>query len=70
MEGIAYLRAGSRDRAEAALARLDRGDHDGALALLLAENDGWWDEPPPPEAIALEDYPGVSSRLRRLGVAL
>ena len=50
VEGIAYLRAGSEPLARAALARLDDGDGDGALALLLAENDRWWDEPPPPEA--------------------
>ena len=49
MEGIAYLRAGSRERAAAVLARLDGGDPEGALALLLAENDRWWNEPPPPE---------------------
>jgi hypothetical protein len=50
IEGVAYLRAGSRERADATLACLDSGDRTGALALLLAENDGWWDEPPPPEA--------------------
>ena len=50
IEGIAYLRAGSRARATTALELLDAGDPAGALALLLAENDGWWDEPPPPDA--------------------
>ncbi len=49
LDGVAYLRAGSRPRAEAALARLEAGDREGALALLLAENDAWWDEPPPSE---------------------
>ncbi len=49
LDGIAYLRAGSRARADEALARLDDGDRGGALALLLAENDAWWDEPAPPE---------------------
>ncbi len=49
LDGIAYLRAGSYPRAQAALARLEGGDREGALALLLAENDAWWDEPPPPE---------------------
>ncbi len=49
IEGIAYLRAGSRALADAALARLDGGDACGALALLLAENDSWWSEAPPPE---------------------
>ncbi len=50
LDGIPYLRAGSRERAEAALARLEAGDRQGALALLLAENDAWWDEAPPSEA--------------------
>ena len=49
VEGIAYLRAGSQPLAAAALEWLDAGDAEGALALLLAENDRWWDEPPPPE---------------------
>ena len=48
IEGIAYLREGPR--AQEALHRLDGGDREGALALLLAENDGWWTEPPPPDA--------------------
>lgn len=50
VDGVPYLRAGSRALASAALARLDAGDREGALALLLAENDAWWDEPPPPDA--------------------
>lgn len=50
VEGIAYLRAGSEPLAQQALARLDAGDGEGALALLLSENDRWWDWPPPPEA--------------------
>ena len=51
LDGIAYLRAGSHARAQAALARLGEGDREGALAMLLAENDTWWDEPPPPEDV-------------------
>ena len=51
IDGIAYLRAGSYELATAALERLDRGDYAGALALLLAENDPWWDAPPPSEEI-------------------
>ena len=48
IEAIAYLREGAH--AQEALQRLDGGDREGALALLLAENDGWWTEPPPPDA--------------------
>lgn len=47
IDGIAYLRAGSEPLAQAALARLDADDRDGALRLLLPENDRWWDGPPP-----------------------
>ena len=75
VEGIAYLRAGSTDRAEAALQRLDAGDEAGALALLLAENDSWWREPPPPETDLLrlvEDArsprpPSLRDAMERLG---
>ncbi|RYJ03572.1 MAG: methyltransferase type 11, partial [Acetobacteraceae bacterium] len=35
-DGIPFLRSGRRDLAEAALARLDAGDRDAALVLLLA----------------------------------
>ncbi len=54
IDGIAYLRAGSRPRAEDALALLDRGDRAGALHLLLAEQDRWWDGALP-QAGALAD---------------
>jgi hypothetical protein len=47
VDTIPYLRAGSEPLAAAALARLDAGDGDGALRLLLTENDRWWDGPPP-----------------------
>ena len=47
VEGIPYLRAGSRDRAQQVLVALQCGDANAALCLLLAENDAWWDEPPP-----------------------
>lgn len=47
IDDIAYLRAGSAPLALGALARLDSGDRDGALRLLLTENDPWWDGAPP-----------------------
>lgn len=50
VDGIAYLRVGSEALAAAALAALDRGHRVAALELLLAENDRWWDAPPPPIA--------------------
>ena len=75
LDGIAYLRAGSRARAEAALARLEGGDREGALALLLAENDAWWDEPPPAEAVLRQlvrdaegtEPPNLREAMARLG---
>ena len=72
VEGIAYLRAGSEALAAAALARLDVGDAPGALALLLAENDRWWDAPPPPQAELrrlAQDADGLTLReaMARLG---
>ena len=48
IDRIPYLRVGSEELAGQALARLDAGDEGGALELLLAENDRWWTEPPPP----------------------
>jgi hypothetical protein len=50
LDGIAYLRAGSEPLALAALARLDTGDRDGALRLLLTESDPWWEGLPPARA--------------------
>ncbi|MDN3568792.1 class I SAM-dependent methyltransferase [Paeniroseomonas aquatica] len=44
-DGIPYLRSGHRALAEAALARLDAGDREGALVLLLADQDDWWRGP-------------------------
>ncbi|MBE7218642.1 MAG: methyltransferase type 11, partial [Caulobacteraceae bacterium] len=72
VDGVPYLRAGSRALADAALERLDGGDREGALALLLAENDAWWDEPPPPEAAlraVVREADALSLRevMRRLG---
>ena len=48
IDAIPYLRAGSEARAAEAVAQLDAGRADDAAALLLAENDPWWDEAPPP----------------------
>ena len=48
IDAIPYLRAGSEGLADEAVALLDRGRADEATAALLAENDPWWDEAPPP----------------------
>ena len=44
-DGIPFLRAGREALAEAALAALDLGDAEGALVLLLADQDDWWHGP-------------------------
>ena len=62
IDGIPYLRAGSQALAAVALERLARDDREGALALLLAENDSWWDEPPPSE-VELRDLARDAGRL-------
>lgn len=49
IDGIAFLRADRRALADAALACLDAGDADGALVLLLGDQDGWARTPPPSE---------------------
>ena len=75
IDGIAYLRAGSKRLAAEAVERLDCGDLAGALALLLAENDAWWDESPPPHADLLElvhdadgpAQPSLREAMARLG---
>ena len=41
-DGIPFLRHGREALAAEALARLDAGDREGALALLLADQDSWW----------------------------
>ena len=46
---IAFLRADRRDLADAALAALDDGDTEGALVLLLSDQDHWALTPPPDE---------------------
>lgn len=50
LDGIAYLRTGRDDLVRAALASIDRGDTAHALALLLADQDEWWDGPAPDPA--------------------
>ena len=42
IDGIAFLRVGREALAAEALAALDRGARDEALALLLADQDDWW----------------------------
>jgi SAM-dependent methyltransferase len=44
-DGIPFLRAGREALAAEALARLDAGDREGALVLLLADQDDWWRGP-------------------------
>lgn len=47
VDSIPYLRTGREDLVAAVLARLDGGDPGEALVLLLADQDDWWDGPPP-----------------------
>ena len=42
VDGIPFLRTGRVKLGTAALNRLDAGDRDGALALLLGDQDDWW----------------------------
>lgn len=52
VDGIPYLRAGREALANEALDRLDAGDRDGALVVLLADQDDWWSGPTAePEAL-------------------
>lgn len=44
-DSIPFLRAGRETLAAEALARLDTGDREGALVLLLADQDDWWHGP-------------------------
>ena len=46
VDAIAYLRTGRRPLIAQALARLDEGDREGGLAILLADQDDWWTGPP------------------------
>ena len=49
VDGIAFLRADRRSLADVALHALDAGDAEGALVLLLGDQDGWARTPPPSE---------------------
>ncbi len=45
VDGITYLRVGREALVQGALAALDAGDREGALVLLLADQDDWWTGP-------------------------
>ena len=65
VDGIPYLRTGREELIRATLGRLDAGDAEGALALLLADQDDWWDgAPPAPAALSalLRDRDRLSLR--------
>ena len=65
LDGIAYLRTGRAALVADALARLDAGDRDGGLALLLADQDDWWPGPsadPARLAALVRDAPALSFR--------
>jgi SAM-dependent methyltransferase len=47
VDGIPFLRTGREALVARCLDALDRGDADGALVALLADQDDWWDGPPP-----------------------
>ena len=47
VDGIPYLRIGRDALVEKVLGCLDRGDRDGALVELLADQDDWWAGPRP-----------------------
>ena len=46
IDGIPYLRIGREALVERVLAHLDGGEPDEALAILLADQDSWWNGPP------------------------
>ncbi len=46
VDAIPFLRTGRAAVVADVLARLDAGDRDGALTLLLADQDDWWNGPP------------------------
>lgn len=61
-DGIPFLRRGREALAAEALARLDAGDREGALVLLLADQDDWW-RGPTAEPAALRDLVRQQARL-------
>ncbi len=50
IDGIAYLRVGRDALIAETLAKLDDGDRDAAVAVLLADQDQWWTGPATEEA--------------------
>ncbi len=61
-DGIPFLRAGREALAAEALARLDAGDREGALVLLLADQDDWW-RGPAADPAALRELVRAQERL-------
>ena len=62
IDGIAFARASRPDLAAEALARLDAGDTEAALVLLLADQDDWW-RGPAADPAALRDLVRNRARL-------
>lgn len=62
IDGIAYLRTGREALVREAAEQLDAGDRDGALALLLRDQDDWWTGALP-EPDALRELIGNRDRL-------
>ena len=65
VDGIPFLRADRRALADLALAALDAGRREDALAALLADQDNWARTPPPGEAACralVRDAAGLSFR--------
>ncbi|WP_375460598.1 class I SAM-dependent methyltransferase [uncultured Enterovirga sp.] len=50
LDGIPYLRTGRETLVAEAVRRIESGDREAALVLLLADQDDWWDGPAPSEA--------------------
>lgn len=49
IDGIPFLRVGRESLVETVVTCLETGDRDGALVLLLADQDDWWTGAPPEE---------------------
>jgi SAM-dependent methyltransferase len=54
IDGIPFLRVGREALADAAAARLAADDRDGALAMLLTDQDDWWTGPKPETAAVMD----------------
>jgi SAM-dependent methyltransferase len=61
-DGIPFLRAGREALSAEALARLDVADREGALVLLLADQDDWW-RGPTADSAALRELIRAQERL-------